>query len=277
MSAKPAPVDDEHGADPERVSSAASTPAEVSLALAWFNPRESMAEEMQRLGRLRQTAPSFMDSLLEQAQTLVSLAASGHAEAIRDICGTANEGELLMWGTQRMFLAACEGGHTEVVRLMLRNGVTAQSPGLDRLFPKLVAGVEGTGAELCAVLQLLARAGFDANAMRREGSDTAMHVACRRTLLPVFKALVLLKVDLNAVNDSCDTPLKIARERVSSAAGDGDGEGEEDARQIASYLARLGAKEDWRSIWSGASDPRPPPPPPSVARGPAATFTMSCP
>ena len=115
-------------------------------------------------------------------------------------------------------------GQIEVIELMCNNGVTKRHPGLTTLLHDLVVST----APLHVVLPVLVRYEFDINSMRRGDGYTPLHLVCLGKDIDLFKLVVVLGGDINAIANDNLMPLNCSLKNCP---------------EISSYLIKLGATD----------------------------------
>ena len=213
-------------------------------AVQLFRPRGPVVVELEQLQALRGAHPEYAEQVLLQGEELVRLAGLGDVDGVAQLALGCREGELLSWSVARMFKAACAAGHVAMVRFMCENGVDKQHPGLRQLLHALVSECEhGEGvAALAKVAPVLVRElGFEVNAMRPGDGYTPLHLACLSAQPRLFKLLVLLGADVNAVANDDSLPATCAARAAAAATSAREVVG---AGEITDCLRRLGASSE---------------------------------
>ncbi len=151
----------------------------------------------------RRGDPSRVDE--DGRSALWYAAQTGFTEAARQLLRPENRDREDKQGTSPLSIAASEG-RTEVVALLLANGVAANSTGRNGMSPLLMAAANGHAA----TVQRLLAAGATANATGAFG-NTPLIVATRNGHLPVVKLLLaaganrqLRNNDGNSASDLAD-------------------------------------------------------------------------
>ena len=163
---------------------------------------ESLSEQLERLGKLRETTPMFAAALMKQGQCLVRLAEAGEFGKIARLVDASEEGELLFWYHVKMFNAACQHGHRDVVRYMVCEGFDfIRYKGVKDALHVVVEHAPAPAA--AALVQDLVDIGYPVNYQRHPDFFTPLHAACTLMRDDVVQVLVANGADVNAVAKVC--------------------------------------------------------------------------
>ena len=162
---------------------------------------------------------------------LVDACKAGNVKKAKQVIDACKSELLLQWSVCKAFLAACEGSHVNITRLLMANGLNPKiQPGVAHALH-----VSVTHNAKVEAVEFLVKAGFDVNQPRRPQMYTPLHIACMTKNAVMIEALIKLGADVNAVaNDGSDSmPLNLCRKMGNNS-------------KCIEILKKAGAKSTWR-------------------------------
>ena len=162
---------------------------------------------------------------------LIDACKAGNVKKAKQIIDACKSELLLQWSVCKAFLAACEGSHVNITRLLMANGLNPKiQPGVAHALH-----VSVTHNAKVEAVEFLVKAGFDVNQPRRPQMYTPLHIACMTKNAIMIETLIRLGADVNAVaNDGSDSmPLNLCRKMGNDSI-------------CMEILKKAGAKSTWR-------------------------------
>ena len=199
-----------------------------SKAIGVLSMTESLEDESTRVKGMTEEERA---RIFRVGNRLVDACKAGNVKKAKQIIDACKTELLLQWSVCKAFLAACEGSHVNIARLLMANGLNPKvQPGVAHALHVSVTH----NAKLEAV-EFLVKAGFDVNQPRRPQMYTPLHIACMTNNAVIIEALVKLGADVNAVaNDGSDSmPLNLCRKMGNNS-------------KCIEILKKAGAKSTWR-------------------------------
>eukprot|EP00943_MAST-04B_sp_MAST-4B-sp1_P001322 g1322.t1 len=189
---------------------------------------ESLEDETKRVKAMSEEERG---KIFRIGNRLIDACKAGNVKKSKQIIDACKKELLLQWSVCKAFLAACEGSHLNILRLLMANGMNPKSqPGIAHAIHILVTHK----AHLEAV-RFLVKAGFDVNQPRKPQMFTPIHIACVTKNADMIKVLIELGADVNAVaNDGYDSmPLTLCRKMGNNLV-------------CIDILKKAGARSTWR-------------------------------
>ena len=189
---------------------------------------ESLEDETKRVKAMSEEERG---KIFRIGNRLIDACKAGNVKKAKQIIDACKTQLLLQWSVCKAFLAACEGSHLNVLRLLMANGLNPKSqPGVAHAIHVLVthkAHVES--------VRFLVKAGFEVNQPRKPQMFTPIHIACVTKNVEMIKVLIELGADVNAVaDDGYDSmPLTLCRKMGNDL-------------KCIDILKKAGAKATWR-------------------------------
>jgi hypothetical protein len=189
---------------------------------------ESLEDETKRVKAMSEEERG---KIFRIGNRLIDACKAGNAKKSKQIIDACKKELLLQWSVCKAFLAACEGSHLNILRLLMANGMNPKSqPGIAHAIHILV-----THKAHIEAVRFLVKAGFDVNQPRKPQMFTPIHIACVTKNADMINVLIELGADVNAVaNDGYDSmPLTLCRKMGNDI-------------KCIDILKKAGARSTWR-------------------------------